>query len=177
MAWARGEVWLDNDLLWFGGRSRPRPPALAGSPSFTLPPFPAPPGLAASRQRREAWKRRRRLRQLRTVALVLAPAAILPVAALRGTGHGSGSALEDPPSLTIPPRATGSFSLPVSFQIAAPVTVMSAAETADPQEATARSESFPLVVWHHATSLGLPFDGHLIDGTQLPIEGENWVTW
>jgi hypothetical protein len=175
MPWSRGEVWFDADVLWFGERART--PALAGFGSLPLPTFGPPPGLAASRQRREAWKRKRRSRQVRTAALVLAPAVILPIAAIRGTGYGSGSTAEDPPSLTIPPRVTGAFSVPLSYSLGEVPRVMSATETADPQDISARTEDFPSVVWHHATSVGLPFNGYLVDGTQLPIEGENWVTW
>jgi hypothetical protein len=39
------------------------------------------------------------------------------------------------------------------------------------------AEVFPTIEWHHATSVGLPYEGRLIDGTQLPVEGPNWVTW
>ena len=35
----------------------------------------------------------------------------------------------------------------------------------------------PTIEWHHARSLGLPYGGSLIDGTQLPIKGPDWVTW
>ena len=35
----------------------------------------------------------------------------------------------------------------------------------------------PTIEWHHAISVGLPYGGSLIDGTQLPLEGPNWVTW
>jgi murein endopeptidase len=42
-----------------------------------------------------------------------------------------------------------------------------------PKAATA----FPEIAWHHAISVGLPFSGSLIDGTQLPLEGPSWVTW
>ena len=175
MTWARGEVWFDAEVLWFGERARTR--GLAAFPSLALPTISAPPGLAASRERREAWKRRRRVRQVRTAALVLAPAAILPIAAIRGTGYGSGGATEDPPSLTIPPQVTGAFSLPLSFSVGEVPRVMSAAETANSLDVSARTEDFPSVVWHHSTSVGLPFGGHLIDGTQLPIEGVSWVTW
>ena len=28
-----------------------------------------------------------------------------------------------------------------------------------------------------ATSVGLPYAGHLAEGTQLPVEGHDWVTW
>jgi murein endopeptidase len=35
----------------------------------------------------------------------------------------------------------------------------------------------PKIEWHRATSVGLPHGGSLIDGTQLPVEGPNWVTW
>ena len=33
------------------------------------------------------------------------------------------------------------------------------------------------VEWHHARSLGLQYAGSLVDGTQLPVEGPDWVTW
>jgi murein endopeptidase len=33
------------------------------------------------------------------------------------------------------------------------------------------------VAWHHAKSLGLAYAGTLVDGTQLPQSGPNWVTW
>jgi murein endopeptidase len=33
------------------------------------------------------------------------------------------------------------------------------------------------VEWRRATSVGLPFAGRLLDGTQLPVEGPDWVTW
>jgi murein endopeptidase len=36
---------------------------------------------------------------------------------------------------------------------------------------------YPKVIWRHAVSLGLPYDGRLVDGTQLPIDGPAWVTW
>jgi murein endopeptidase len=37
--------------------------------------------------------------------------------------------------------------------------------------------AFPPVEWHHATSVGLPYAGSLLDGTQLPVDGPDWVTW
>jgi murein endopeptidase len=41
----------------------------------------------------------------------------------------------------------------------------------------ARAAAAPKIDWHHATSVGLPWSGSLVDGTQLPVEGPNWVTW
>jgi murein endopeptidase len=38
-------------------------------------------------------------------------------------------------------------------------------------------EAAPKIEWHHARSLGLPFGGSLVDGTQLPVKGPDWVTW
>ena len=92
---------------------------------------------------------------MRTAALVLAPAAILPIAAIRGTGHGSGGATEDPPSLTIPPRVTGAFSLPLSFA-SATCTRHVGGRDGELADESARTEDFPSVVWHHSTSVGLP---------------------
>ena len=31
--------------------------------------------------------------------------------------------------------------------------------------------------WRHAVSTGLPWSGSLADGTQLPLDGPDWVTW
>jgi murein endopeptidase len=31
--------------------------------------------------------------------------------------------------------------------------------------------------WREASSHGLPYAGSLADGTQLPVEGPDWVTW
>jgi murein endopeptidase len=45
------------------------------------------------------------------------------------------------------------------------------------QRAAAPAEAPPLVEWHRATSLGLPWGGSLVDGTQLPLGGPDWVTW
>ena len=33
------------------------------------------------------------------------------------------------------------------------------------------------IEWRHATSVGLQYAGRLVDGTQLPVEGPDWVTW
>ena len=35
----------------------------------------------------------------------------------------------------------------------------------------------PRIDWRNATSVGLPWSGSLVDGTQLPVEGPDWVTW
>ena len=48
-----------------------------------------------------------------------------------------------------------------------------AAETAE----AAPAPVYPKVEWHHARSVGLPYAGYLVDGTQLPIDGPAWVTW
>jgi murein endopeptidase len=41
----------------------------------------------------------------------------------------------------------------------------------------ARADAQPTIDWHHARSLGLPYGGSLVDGTQLPVKGPDWVTW
>jgi murein endopeptidase len=45
------------------------------------------------------------------------------------------------------------------------------------QRSVARADALPAIEWHHATSVGMPYEGRLIDGTQLPVEAPNWVTW
>jgi murein endopeptidase len=46
------------------------------------------------------------------------------------------------------------------------------------QERVKPSETVsPRIEWRDATSRGLPYAGSLAGGTQLPIEGADWVTW
>jgi murein endopeptidase len=175
MSWRPGETWLDSDLLWF--REAAAVPAAAGFPSAP-PRSLSPPGLFASRERRANWKRRRHVRRVRTTALVLSPALFLPIAYFRNAGHSGGRVLlEDPPSLTfrLPPRGIEAGERPHRFGAA----YETAAVPPVPKPAPTRhkSDAFPRIEWHHATSVGLPYDGHLIDGTQLPVEGPDWVTW
>lgn len=170
MAWRIGELWLDTDVLWF----RERPSGPRGTPAFAiagaaveLPRFgPAETGLDASRRRRlaaeAARKRRLATRTVPAVALVLGSATMLPIAALRNRTPGQevGPLQEDPPSLTFRADEFG-FQLPE--KPAAPVD----APTTRPVR----------VEWHHATSIGLQYAGRLVDGTQLPVDGPDWVTW
>jgi Penicillin-insensitive murein endopeptidase len=166
MTWRIGEVWLEADMLWF----RERPPALAaaGVADVELPRFgPAETGLDASRRRRLQAKaaRRRRLatRTVPAVALVVGSSTMLPIAAFRhrGGGEDAGPLLEDPPSLTFGLDDFG-FRLP---------------EPEPDARADERATGPVRVEWHHATSVGLQYAGHLVDGTQLPHEGPDWVTW
>ena len=163
MGWRREELWFDADLVWSDEAAAA--PALAG---FTLPPLPrfAPAGLAASRLRREAWKRRRRAR---ATALLVLPAVMVPPALLRSGGAaGAGVVPEDPPSLVFritPPAAETSRALPRASR-----------PKATHGRAT-RADASPKIAWRNATSVGLPWSGTLIDGTQLPVEGPDWVTW
>jgi hypothetical protein len=174
MSWHRGELWLDTEVLWF--RERALVPSFSGM--GPLPSFGPPPGLVASRQRRAARYRRRNMRRVRATALVLSPAVILPLAAHRyGGNHGAKVLIEDPPSLTfrLDPRLLESGDRPG-------VRDSGRADDRGPKAKSAHRRMsatgvFPQVEWHHATSVGLPYDGHLIDGTQLPIYGESWVTW
>ena len=165
MGWRTGELWFDADVLWF--REQPRRPygalALAGA-AIELPRFgPVETGLDASRRRRyaadAARKRRFATRTAPAVAFVVGSSALLPVAALRQP-VGPGPLHEDPPSLTFP--------LASPF----PLQVRQADSPTTPRVAERTS-----IAWRRATSVGLPYAGHLHDGTQLPIEGPDWVTW
>jgi hypothetical protein len=176
MSWRPGETWLDTDLLWF--REVAAVPAIAGF-GAAPPRAMSPPGLLASRERRAAWKKRRHVRRVRATALVLSPALVLPVAALRNGGSGTKVILEDPPTLTFRirpdsaeaaerPRAAGASFEKVSLPLPKP----------PPHRALAHARvEYPPIAWHPGVSVGLPYDGHLIGGTQLPIDGPNWVTW
>jgi hypothetical protein len=162
MAWRRGELWLDTELWLSEGSGAP---ALAGFPFPSVPP--EPPGLAASRRRRAAWERSRHARRARASAVVLSPAVAFMLAGLRADGGRSASfAVEDPPSLTF------------RFEDG----VLALAEHAPAPEHVRRkvvraAPVFPKIEWHHARSLGLPYNGSLVAGTQLPVRGPYWVTW
>jgi hypothetical protein len=155
VGWRREELWLDVDVLWFGE------PAVAG---LVLPPLPSfgPVGLAASRQRREAWRRRRRAR---ATALMVVPAMMVPPALLRSGTPGAKVVVEDPPSLTFSVNAGAAGVVPV------------APKPKLPTKAAAPSNPSPEIDWRNATSVGIHWSGSLIAGTQLPVEGPDWVTW
>ena len=168
-------MWLDTEVLWF----RERPALAVAGPAYVLHPAPLTPvetGLVASRRRRLAASatRRHRLatRTVPAVALVLGTATMLPIAAVRQGGVGeSGSSLlaEDPPSLTF--RLPGfRFELPEA-PVARPSSKRTEARTLNGAEAP------PRVEWSRATSIGLPYAGRLVEGTQLPVEGPDWITW
>jgi hypothetical protein len=174
MGWRRGEVWFDADFLWFREQEPFGGLALAGAAGAVEhwePPGlgPAATGLDASRRRRAAAaaarRRRRATRTVPAVALVLGSATMLPIAALRGGGANAAPLGEDPPTLTYrlsDPRLHG--------------VEESAARVAASER---KAEALPAtqVDWNHAHSIGLPFSGRLVDGTQLPVEGADWVTW
>jgi murein endopeptidase len=174
MGWRVGEVWLDTDVLWF--REQSRSPfaglALAGPAvaAGALEPAlftPVATGLEASRQRRLAAQaaRRRRLatRTVPAVALLVGSATMLPIYALRhGGGQGARPLAEDPPSLTF-----RLFEVPEA----------PAPRKQAPSRQPAAASELPRVEWGRATSVGLPYAGGLVDGTQLPVEGPDWVTW
>ncbi len=154
MGWRPRELWLEVDVIWF-----PEVSGAAAVAGFELPPLPRfePAGLAASLQRREAWRRRRRVR---TTALMLLPAVMVPPALLRSGGAGAAVLLDDPPSLTV--------RLDDRSQTV-PKTARKVAGT--------RSDVRPEIEWRNATSVGQWWNGSLIGGTQLPNEGPDWVTW
>jgi hypothetical protein len=163
MGWRREEVWFDADVLWFGEGAGA--PAVAGLALPPLPSFGPPPGLLASRLRREAWKRRRRAR---ATALMVLPAVLVPPALLRSASAAGAHVLaEDPPSLTV--RVTTPTVLEPPF--------LPAASKRQSRRSAARSDAYPRIEWRDATSVGLHWSGTLIGGTQLPVEGPNWVTW
>jgi hypothetical protein len=179
MAWRLDEVWLDTEVLWFREQPRRHFGALvpAGADAFELPRFgPRATGLDASRRRRlaaqAARRRRRATRTVPAVALVLGSATMLPLAALRnGGGQGAGPLQEDPPSLTF--RVNG-----VRYEVPEAPLRRKGAFSATPQPRALLAEpEFADVRWHRATSVGLQYAGHLLDGTQLPVEGADWVTW
>jgi hypothetical protein len=105
------------------------------------------------------------------VALVVGSAAMLPVAALRhfAGGQDAGPLQEDPPSLTF--RLDGLRAEFPYFRPSHEGAVKAIGRS------RARAAELARVEWHRATSVGLPYSGRLVDGTQLPVEGPDWVTW
>jgi Penicillin-insensitive murein endopeptidase len=171
MGWIRGDVWLDTDVLWF---RKGAGEALEAVVPFAEPPAP-PPGLIASRTRRDASRRRRSARRTRAAVLAVSPAVIFPLAAARNAaGQGPKLLAEDPPTQTfhLTPAMGGDRPVPGAVLVRSPATKPKRA-----QRSLRRVHALPKVDWHHATSVGLPFAGRLIDGTQLPASGPNWVTW
>jgi murein endopeptidase len=154
VGWRRDELWFEVDVEWFGDRLGA--PAVAG---LELPPLPrfGPYGLSASRHRRDAWKRRRRAR---ASALMLLPAVLAPPAVLKSGGAGASVLPEDPPSLTVRVKAP-----------ARDATLTHRPETVQ------RPDPASAIRWRNATSVGLWWNGGLRAGTQLPVEGPDWVTW
>lgn len=186
MGWRRGEIWLDAEVVWFRERSGGPAASLAlHAPAFFgLAPAAAaiPNGLAASRQRRAELRRRRHARKTRVAALVIGPAVVLAVAGPRvGGGARAGEPLQDdPPSQTFRQGPTGLevAELPLPRQAAAPGTgAATAPSPTSGRRAPAQEASFPSIRWNRASSRGLPYSGSLAGGTQLPVEGPDWVTW
>ena len=172
MAWRFDEVWLDSDVVWFREQPRPSPAATVALPPDAMDLFdtlfaPVPTGLEEARRRRRLaaqTARRRRLatRTVPAVALVLGSATMLPIGMLRhrAAAEDLGPLLEDPPSLTFRSDQFG-FQLP---------------EKPAPGVRAPKKEAVR-VEWHHARSVGVQYGGSLVSGTQLPIEGPDWVTW
>src|SRR5262249_47731308 len=161
MGWRRGELWLDTELWMPEGIPVP---AVVGVPFTSIPDDALPPGLAASRRRREAWGRDRRARKSRASAIALSPAVVFALAALQADGRQRRSfAAEDPPSLTF--RFDNGVVEPLKFS------------STRPKHAGRRAHGPPKIAWHHATSVGVPYGGSLAYGTQLPLRGPDWITW
>jgi hypothetical protein len=170
MGWRRGELWLDADVGWF--REGAGAPAIAGVPPESTGGFLQPQGLHASRLRRSAWERRRDARRARAAALAVSPAVMFALAGLRSDKPGNDFLLEDPPSLTFTFDAGGRE---------VPRVAAESRREAKPKhvqhKAVSPAHEFPRIAWHHASSIGLPYGGRLVDGTQLPLRGPGWVTW
>lgn len=181
MSWRPGEVWLDTDALW--RRAGEAAPVAAGIDGawLRLPEPGPPPGLFASRARRTAWEQRRDARRARAAAVAVSPALLVSLLALRGERVPSLPLLrDDPPSATY---RIGTVAAPVAGERTA-IAVDSAAADPGPARPSASTatrrvtgEATPAIAWRRATSIGLPHSGRLVDGTQLPVRGPDWVTW
>jgi hypothetical protein len=172
MSWRRGELWLEAEVLWF--REAVAAPAFAGIGPAAIPSLAPPPGLVASRVRRATWERRRHLRRARTTAVALSPAVVIALAALRSGAAPEASVLfDDPPSLTF--RVGTGVPVAEGTTIGPPLGRETAAMRR--RASAAKADTAPTIAWHRGVSTGLPWAGRLADGTQLPLEGPDWVTW
>jgi murein endopeptidase len=168
MGWRRDEIWFDADVGWLhevsGGHGAAALPAPAPL-RFTTDTVEVdiPNGLAESRRRRAELRRRRHARRARAAALVVAPATLVPIAGQKlGVGSAAGGPLaDDPPSLVRDPTIAGAAS----------------ASLANRDRAADAETQRPRIHWRRATSHGLWYAGSLSGGTQLPLEGPDWVTW
>jgi penicillin-insensitive murein endopeptidase len=152
-------LWFDADL-WLPDRVPV--PAVSGFPAAAVDAI--PPGLAASRRRRERWDQDRRARRSRASAMALSPVVAFALAALRADGPQRESlVLEDPPTLT--------------FRFDNSVVRVVEEPAPKPKRIHRKAHVLPTIAWHRASSLGLPYSGRLVDGTQLPLNGPDWVTW
>ena len=175
MGWRRDEIWFELDVGWLreaSGDGQAGAAAHTGADPFARrlaePPADIPNGLAESRRRRAELRRRRSARRARAAALVITPAAVLPVGAQRpGSASSAGHLPADPPSVVreVAVSGTGLVDPPL------PRLEQTRERLAGP-EAKA-----PTIRWRRASSRGLPYAGSLVSGTQLPVEGIDWVTW
>ena len=162
MAWRRGELWFDMDMLWF--RERPRSLgalAVAGG-AIDLPRFDT--GLEASRRRRfaaeAARKRRFVTRTMPAAAVVIGSSVVLPLSGAQAARRGAGR----------PATARGSSKPDVP---AGASDAGAGAETRDARKC-ARVASHRVAHGHVDRP---PVHRLFGDGTQLPVEGPDWVTW
>lgn len=175
MSWRPGEVWFDADVPWLrAGDVVPVVVAAETSRLGLVPPGP-PPGLFASRARRAAWEQRRDARRARAAAVAVSPALLVSLLAVRGERVPSLREIvgDDPPSQTY--RVGSATAAPPGVHD--PVIAPRAAGDAARSSPAAPDETTPRIVWRRATSVGLPHSGRLVDGTQLPVRGPDWVTW
>jgi hypothetical protein len=181
MGWRVDEVWLDTEVLWFREQPRETSAGLAiSAPALALDGLealfmPIANGLEASRRRRQAAqaarKRRRATRTVPAVALVLGSATVIPAFPFRpGGARDAGPLQVDPPSLTF--RLDGA-----RLEVPDALLPRAGASSRKPVDRKAGPTELASIKWRRATSVGLQYSGRLVDGTQLPVEGPDWVTW
>jgi hypothetical protein len=169
VSWRRGEVWLDTDVPWLGDGALV--PVVAGAEPARLPRFVPDPGLYASRERRAAWQRRRRTRRARATAVVLSPAVVVALAGLRGQ-------LDLRPWPLADDRLGANATLDAaSLRAIHDRRDVGGAQPAQVADGGSDAERVPAIRWNRASSVGLPYRGRLVDGTQLPVVGSDWITW
>ena len=183
MGWRRDEVWLDTDVLWF----REQPPKPFAGLALAMPAF-------ATRARTHLFMPSRRGSRPHGSGGSVAGGASAPARHPHGAcggarprvghdapdrrvrqgggGRDAGPLQADPPSLTL--RLDGTrLEVPGRRSRAKRASSASTPAARNPRERLSSAR----VEWDRATSVGLPYSGRLVDGTQLPVEGADWVTW
>ena len=148
-------------------------------PSLVAPrvPFIAPPRVGLS-----GGSRRRRLatRTVPAIALLIGSAVMLPLIVLR-PGRGARRVVPALPSSPVgvaPVLRHATIVSPLARRRDVPVAIVRVPAPVVVRRHLHRAAAvYPAIHWHHSQALGVPHNGHLVDGVAFPVAGPDWATW